>query len=134
MRNLTIAAIVLSGVLAACSDAPVDRATSPDLGAPSMARSSGIACSNTYSQTIKQAQASIFAAGTVLDSVQTLWNKVESDCFATNATKLARAQDAFMEYVRYTILVYANSPASIIPTDKSKAITDHWDSALAQRA
>lgn len=131
MRNLTIAGVFVSlGVLAACSDAPVEKATSPDFELPRTGRSVSVACQSAYSLQVKRAQDSIFAAGATLDSIKALWKKVDADCSTNNTTRMAKAQEAFMEYVRFTIITFATRSGDIIPTDKSKTTTDHWDLAF----
>src|SRR6185503_10752223 len=127
MRNSFIAvAIVSLSVLAACSDEPIQKATLPDVDI-SFAKNTSSACTSGYSQTVKDAQVATFAAGATLDSIQALWKKVDADCSLSNSTKLARAKEALIEYVRYTIIVFRDNSGDIIPSNKSLAITEHWN-------
>lgn len=131
MRNIAAATVlVFSAMLAACSDTPVDRNVSPDLTGPMMAKSTSVACTSAQTQVVEAQQDVIFASGAVLDNVRALWRNVKQDCSTSNATRMSRAQDAFMEYIRYTIIVFRDNPGAILPADKSGAIVGHWNVAF----
>ena len=131
MRNIAVAAVLaFSAALAACSDTPVDKNISSDLTGPVMAKSTGVACTTAQSQLVEADQAVVFAAGTTRDSIVALWRKVKRDCSTTNATKMSVAQDALMEYIRYTLITFRDNPGDILPADNSAALVGHWNLAF----
>jgi hypothetical protein len=131
MRNIAIAAVLgFTAVLAACSDdTTANQGISSTLAGPVMAKSTSVACTNAQSQLVEDNAAAIFSDGAVLDSVEALWRKVKQDCSTSNSTRMSSAQDAFMEYVRYGLLLYRDN-TGIIATDRSAALVAHWDIAF----
>ena len=131
MRNIAIAAVLgFTAVLAACSDdTTADQGISSTVAGPTMAKSTSVACTNAQSQLVEDNAAAIFSDGAVLDSVEALWRKVKQDCSTSNSTRMSSAQDAFMEYVRYGILLY-KAGSGISATNPSAALADHWDIAF----
>ena len=127
MRNVAIAtALLFAAVVAACSDDTTpDRGISSTVAGPMMAKSTSVVCTAAQSQAVEASAATIFSAGAVLDSVQVLWRKVKQDCSTSNTTRMERAQDALMEYVRYGLLLYKGG-TGISPTDRSGALVGHW--------
>ena len=131
MRNFAAAAVLGCTVaLAACSDTAVDRSVSPDGAEPLMAKSTSVVCTTAQSQLVEANAATIFEAGAVLDSVDALWRKVKQDCSTSNTTRMDRAKDALMEYIRYGILLYRDNDGGIIATDRSAALVYHWGLAF----
>ena len=131
MRH-TAAAVVLalSVVLAACSDTPADKGISPDIAGPMMAKKGGgTACSSTQAALVEADQDVLFA-GATLNTARALWRNVKQDCSTSNATRMASAQDALMEYIRFTIVLYRDNPSEILPDDNSAAIAGHWNLAF----
>jgi hypothetical protein len=126
MRNIAAAALLgFTVVIAACTETAVDRSVSPDGAEPLMAKSTSVTCTNAQSQLVEADAATTFEAGAVLDSVQALWRKVKQDCSTSNDTRMSRAQDALMEYIRYGILLYRDN-TGIIASDRSAALVAHW--------
>ena len=132
MRNIAVAAVLgFSAVLAACSDTPADnKGISTDISGPMMGKKTNTgACSSTQAALVEADQAVLFA-GATLNDAQALWRNVKQDCSTTNTARMATAQDALMEYIRFTILVYRDNPSAILPTDNSAAIVGHWNLAF----
>ena len=95
-----------------------------------MAKSVGVACTTAQAQLVEDHQDAIFAAGATLNGAEALWRDVKQLCSTSNANRMSAAQDAFMLYIRYTVLQYRDNPAGIIGGDKSAPIVAHWDLAF----
>ena len=131
MRNRVIVTALGLAVLAVgcVDDSTEDRGISSTVAGPAMAKATGVVCTNAQSQLVESDAAAIFSAGAVLDSVETLWRKVEQNCSATNAGRMSIAQDALMEYIRYGILLYRDG-SGITASDRSAALVAHWAKAF----